>query len=734
MGNPYEGDVFVGRYNGAIAESYRDPGFLDRLKNIGRIVNSEQAQEISFGRNRNVRVTMPSRDGEFDLAVKCFGRRSFIADRIDWKKGSRARRTWTASSLLSQKGIPTPEPAGFLEFWRGRRLIEGYYLSRYVPGLTNLRDELIRLFAEDPECSRFMSLLECVAKAVRDMHDSGFFHGDLGNQNILLARTGEGEWGDVRFVDLNRFSGKDSGLSLKQRARDISRIYLPSDFLRVFKEMYFDIPVPREFERWERHYRGLYRLHSSTRTLRHPIRELSLRSGKGGNAVYPHEKDMWVWDARSVQPVNVLGPRERRRHYPVLRNAGLLRAAAGSLKPVWRRYRELLAGAYGSPVNLSGRIGVAITGSGETFRREMELVERLGKIPVLIRFYCHECKDNWRQSVGAVKELKEKGHPVSVALVQDRISVTHPEWWHTFVTWVLDSVSEHAEAVEVCHAINRVKWGIWDLREYRKLLEIVAAVHEEYPGLRLMGPAVIDFEYPFVAAALKHMPANMRFDALSHHLYVDRRGAPENRQGLFSSLEKFALARAIALWSDRTTERLIVSEVNWPLKGTGVYSPVGAPYESPGLRMNDPSVSEDRYADYMMRYLLIAICSGLVDRVFWWRLAAKGFGLVDDSDPCRWRERPAYGMLKFFLNLLGESQFLRRQDIGNAALFFFRLKDGEKVCVAYTPAQSVEADIPFDYSSVCDAFGREMNDVGAGLRTPVVSGRPIYFRGVESGF
>jgi hypothetical protein len=288
------------------------------------------------------------------------------------------------------------------------------------------------------------------------------------------------------------------------------------------------------------------------------------------------------------------------------------------------------------------------------------------------------------------------------------------------------------ERVEVAHAINRVKWGVWDRRDYRRLLGPVARLAERFPAVKFMGPAVIDFEYPFVLSALRELPAGLRFHALSHHLYVDRRGAPENTQAGFSLLEKCALGLAIARWSGAVDDRFIVSEVNWPLKGTGVWSPVGSPYESPGPRHNDPSVSEDAYAAYMVRYLIIALCSGFVNQVFWWRLVARGFGLADDTDPVRWRERPAFRALRQFLAVLGDSTYDRRDvavSDADVTRYWFRRPDGERVCVAYSEGEAPPWRAPFRYSRVESGEGSTINAGAAGF-TP--SGLPAYFRGVIS--
>jgi hypothetical protein len=164
-----------------------------------------------------------------------------------------------------------------------------------------------------------------------------------------------------------------------------------------------------------------------------------------------------------------------------------------------------------------------------------------------------------------------------------------------------------------------------------------------------------------VIAALGTHPKKQPLAALSHLLYVDRRGAPENTQGnKFSTLEKAALLKALAKWSDRCDDKIIVSEVNWPIKHTGIWSPIGCPYETPRWRREQPGETEEEYANYMLRYLAITLCSGHVEQVFWWRLSAHGYGLVDDLD--NFRIRPAFTALAFFLSILGTARFIRKWD------------------------------------------------------------------------
>jgi hypothetical protein len=542
------------------------------------------------------------------------------------------------------------------------------------------------------------------------MHECGFLHNDLGNQNILLCRDAHGVWNNVQFIDLNRGRIKPV-LSSRERARDLSRIALPSDFRRVFFEMIYQVEPPAEFLAWESHYRRRFDLHSRTRRWRHPIREARRHPAPGDPPCYPAAKDIWIWDERSAQPLVTMRSRDRSRHYPLSRNLRVLVSSLKALPAVWRAYGAFRRQAFSQRVTMRGRIGVAVDVYGPDVERRLALLQKLGPIPVMVRFYHHRGLAAADSAATVVEDMIRSGHPVSIALVQDRRAVREPDAWRLFVDRILERLASQVELVEAGHAINRVKWGVWDFDEYRRLMEPFGAWQERYPDLCIGGPAMIDFEYAYVPAALESLPPGLRFGALTHHLYVDRRGAPETPQGRFSALEKFALARALAC---RTGERLIVSEFNWPLAGTGVYSPVGAPYVSPGVRRNDPSVSEQEAAACLLRYVLIAICSGLVERVFWWRLAAFGYGLVDDSRDV-WRERPAFQVLAVLLARFKDSVFCERVELSasepvgaEGILYRFERADGRAWWMAYTLAGACRIPVPPGTTQATTAFGEAL--------------------------
>ncbi len=726
--------AIAGRYTGEIAHAYRAPDLLARLAELPAVLSSPAARLMTTGRNRNLRVELPVLGRNVTVMVKAFGPQLWLKDLRDARRGSKARRTYRAAMHLAHKGLGTPAPIGYLERWNGTRLRESYYLAEYQEGAETFRDALLRLFDDNPpQSTKFVGLLELVAGSVRAMHDAGFVHYDLGNQNVLLRPEGAERWRDFMVVDLNRGRIRRA-LSLRQRARDLSRIVLPSDLLQVLIEMYWGAIPPRALLRWERWHRWLYSLHARSRRWRHPIRHWRhVRSGAPPARDYPAPRDLWIWDEATAQPISALLRRDRVRNYPASRYRRVLVDALRAAPGAWREYRPLLRNAYAQPVDFAGRIGMALEPTPATREQELALLAGLGPVPALVRFYHHDTREARRLRSELVHALDRAGHAVSVALVQDRRAIREPASWRAFAFEVLEGVAQAVDSVEIGHATNRVKWGIWGFEDLRALYAPLPELHARYPTLRFTGPAMIDFEYPFLFPALREWPRGVPLAALSHHLYVDRRGAPENPQYGFGAPEKFALGRAIARASPRCADRFVVSEVNWPLRGTDAHAPIHAPYFPPWRNAGDKGVTEDEYADYLLRYLCHALGSGMVERVYWWRLAARGYGLVDDTDPAALRPRPAYRMLQVFLNLLGASTCISVRLPERAGRrhgryrFAFRRPDGEIVVLTYAhgPALPFPGDEAFARAD--DAFGQPLEAAPAHL-----AGRPVYLRGARA--
>jgi hypothetical protein len=401
----------------------------------------------------------------------------------------------------------------------------------------------------------------------------------------------------------------------------------------------------------------------------------------------------------------------------------MLAAVARRALPATREAGRLLEGAFQAPVEMAGRIGVAISENPATAEFEDDCLDELGPLHLLARFYAHESETEWGATAERLSRLHDAGHSITVVLVQDRRAVKDPERWRTFASSVLRLVGAFVEEVQVGQAVNRTKWGIWSAREYARLAGIAADVVREHPGVKLLGPAVIDFEPHYLLGMLKALPDSVTFDGVGHLLYVDRRGAPENRQGSYDTLGKLALLRAIARLSPRAGDRLVVTETNWPLDDTGIWSPICSPYLYSGQTVAG-GVDEQTYGTYMIRYLLIALCSGLAHRVCWWRLCAHGFGLVDDKDPAQPRKRPAYEMLLHFARQAAPATFTGCPDTAPGVhAYSFTGGPSGAFTIAYAEEGAADRRVTLPFTQVVDAQGRVIDSFSSELPA---DGAPVY--------
>jgi len=688
-------------------DSAHDCDFVRRLL----VEKTEPASAILLQQGRERVVRVPSENpANADFVVKTYGERGRLRDFFDKKNdGSKAFRAFRAAQILREHSVGTPDPIGISEQYAGTRLQEARLITAFVPELSNFRDELFRIYSENPDCETLISLMQTVADACRAFHDCGLVHHDLGNQNIGLKKMPDGSW-RVLFLDLDRVRIFPAGtLTWAQRGADLARIDLPSDLQRVFRVLYFQgFDAPQEFVAAEMSERKAFARHTALRPWRHPFRERKIRqkeraaakNSTGHGKILPLGKELWIWDGRSEQAIPAYASRERRSFRP-LRNV-LLSAKEVLFRgfSLWKNYKKISAESFRVPVNFDKTFGVSLEADNtESWKTQLHFLSELenggAKLSILLRAYHHKGHEHWNFLCEKASELSARGNAVSIAFVQDREAIRSPESWREMIFLVIEKTHDFAEFYEIGHATNRGKWGIWDFCDYtEKLLPAAIAAKKAFPKIRMTGPACIDFDLHNLPGILGDVPAGT-FSALSQHLYVDRRGAPENFQGKFDLVEKCAVHRAFAKTYGFSDEKIIVSETNWPLLGAGVFSPVDSPVETKGpwatrpaspWSLEAPRVSEDDAAKFGVRYWLLAVASGHVSRVYWWRLVHRGFGLVDDSDAENPRPRVAFFVFQKMLSALAGTHFERRifdVPAGTFCLEFSRA-DGSHFRVSWT--------------------------------------------------
>lgn len=707
----------IGSYRGNIAPEFDGDSLRAQLLQIPALLKNTNVTKLSDGADYVVKLPLQTAQGEILVALKVFKRQSWLKDRFDRKQKSKAERSYLAACHLQAHKIGTPAPIAWLDRWENNRLLESYFLCVFQPAIC-LRDALTDIYYNARDNEPLMELLLLVAPEIRAMHDANFMHGDMGNQNILLPKNPDGTWAQPQFIDLNRAKITDRPLNQKERAFDLSRPILPGNYLKFFKLIYCQHQdIPRDLNKYEQIYRKRFEFHRKSRKFRRPLRYLKNRHIPPAHRTYPEPKNYWLWDEKTAQPMIALSRDEKHRERFLRGLLSMIGQGLLALPKLYSAYQQVKQESFQRQVVLKGRIGVALHPHSDYLAPERTLLSELGNPPVLIRFCHHEGEAIWDQTIQLIQQLYSDGIEVMVALLQDRQAVLQPAQWQAFLHKVIPAIANKVSHIEITHAYNRIKWGVWNMQELQALMAPAFELQNQYPQIKLTGPACIDFEYLPVIAALKSLPKGKSFSALSHLLYVDRRGAPENPQGPFSTLEKCALLKALTKISPQCEEKVIISEVNWPIENTDIWSPIVCPYVTPRWRKRPSGETESDYANFMLRYIVIAICSGHVEQLFWWRLSAKGYGLVDDQN--EFKPRLAFNALQYFLVRLGDATFIKKWPSAKNTYILEFHNATQQILMAWTTKGESNELADFDTQKVYDRDGNN-------IKEKIISEAPIY--------
>jgi tRNA A-37 threonylcarbamoyl transferase component Bud32 len=659
-------------------ESFSIPGWTGELDPALRPVDLEAEvrrltdpgsalKTLHWGRNYLYVTRMETVQGAVDVVVKQFRNQGAKARLNRRLKGSKAERSWKVARSLVEAGLLTPAPVMRIESVEPEGA--SFYICRQLEGATEARYILREATAGNAD----PGFLQDLGRLARRLHDAGIWFRDFTSGNVLVHPDG------LYLVDLNRARvGKVPTLS--ERMRDLSRMpVLRPEHQEIFLSGY-----------GPDRSRGLYLYYHHAFLLKNRTKQRVRGGGRRIKELLVPRKahvhipeaptgasvrDRVVWDHLSDQPHQHAGRLDKLRVRLADAGSHAVEAAvvAAALPRIRARYRELKRELHRQPVAFQG-CGVAVRPWPEDPGALLGLVDELGAKHVLVRL--HPWEDDHTAEEELARELHSRGLELTFALPQNRDLVRDPRRWRHAIEEIGGRFAPYGTRFQVGQAINRSKWGVWNLNEYVRLLEEASDVLRRQPGVEILGPSVIDFEFHVTAAALNLRRPGLHFDAVSALLYVDRRGAPENRQAGLDTEGKVLLLKAIADTSRSSTGRCWITEVNWPLR-EGPHSPAGRAV----------SVGEEEAADYLARYYLLALGTGAVERIFWWQMIAKGYGLVDPVGPGELRRRPAFHAFRTLIRELEGSRLEAVLPVpAPARLWLFRRADGAEVAVGWSPA------------------------------------------------
>lgn len=649
---------------------------VDLEAEVRRLTDPGSAlKTLHWGRNYLYVTRMESVQGPVDVVVKQFRNQGAKARLNRRLKGSKAERSWKVARALLDAGLLTPAPLMRIESAEPEG--PSFYICRQLEGATEARYILREATAGNAD----PGFLEDLGRLARRLHDAGIWFRDFTSGNVLVHPDG------LYLVDLNRARvGKTPNLS--ERMRDLSRMpVLRPEHQEIFLSGY----GPDRSQ-------GLYLFYHHSFLLKNRTKQ-RVRGGarKVKELLVPRKahvhipeapagasvRDRVVWDHLSDQPHQHAGRLDKLRVRLADAGSHAVEAAvvAAALPRIRSRYKELKRELHQKPVDFRG-CGVAVRPWPEDPGALLGLIDELGAKHVLVRL--HPWEDDHTAEEELARELHSRRLELTFALPQNRDLVRDPRRWRQVLEEIGPRFAPYGSRFQVGQAINRSKWGVWNLNEYIRLVEEASDVLRRQPGVEILGPSVIDFEFHVAAAALNLRRSGLHFDAVSALLYVDRRGAPENRQAGLDTEGKVLLLKAIADTARNTTGRCWITEVNWPLR-EGPHSPAGRAV----------SVGEDEAADYLVRYYLLALGTGAVERVFWWQIIAKGYGLVDPVGPGELRRRPAFHAFRTLIQELEGSRLEAVLPVPEPArLWRFRRPGGAEVLVGWSTGAPVRVLLP----------------------------------------
>jgi len=228
---------------------------------------------------------------------------------------------------------------------------------------------------------------------------------------------------------------------------------------------------------------------------------------------------------------------------------------------------------------------------------------------------------------------------IMINILQDREHVENLELLRTDIKIIFEKFQSISSEYQIGNATNRTKWGFFAVSEYLSFYQVTQEVRNQYfPAFKLIGPSVIDFEYYYTTSSLFNL-RKIKFDKVSSLLYVDRRGAPDQRQYGFNFKNKINLLASMVHLSTKANNEIYITEANWPLKNTAPYAPTS----------EKECVSESDYSQYMQDYIKIAKDTNRVGKLYWHQLVAPGYGLVDNRNGVI-RKTPAFYKFKQLIN------------------------------------------------------------------------------------
>ena len=128
----------IGPYEGLINARFDSFDTLTQLTDFKNWLASAKTHTLSTGRDYVVRCNLSTGEHDLPIVVKVFGRQNYLKDWYDRTSDTKAARSYLNAHFLADRHLGTAEPIAFINRWEQSSLVESYYLSAFVPGISCL--------------------------------------------------------------------------------------------------------------------------------------------------------------------------------------------------------------------------------------------------------------------------------------------------------------------------------------------------------------------------------------------------------------------------------------------------------------------------------------------------------------------------------------------------------------------------------------------------------------------
>ncbi|OCL94160.1 lipopolysaccharide kinase InaA family protein [Aliarcobacter thereius] len=145
-------------------------------------------------------------------------------------RDSKAKKSYQNAIKLQKLNINTPNPIGYIEFYRNLLFKESFFISEKLDYLFTIREPLRNNNLKDRE-----EIIKKFVSFTYNLHKNSVYHKDYSAGNILVFKDKNDDY-DFSVVDINRMEFKN--IDLETALDNFSKLWLDEDVLRLIATEY----------------------------------------------------------------------------------------------------------------------------------------------------------------------------------------------------------------------------------------------------------------------------------------------------------------------------------------------------------------------------------------------------------------------------------------------------------------------------------------------------------------